>query len=149
MKKCPKCKQKKDLSLFHIARDRSEGRSGWCAECKNEKMRNSRTRESERESYRRDRKKKIMRSMTGRLIRAGKIKKKPCSVCSNENAESHHISYLNPYDIDWLCSVHHAEKHTDDKSRMSGCSTSNMQKNRETGRYPSGYNVYKKKRRLS
>lgn len=43
-------------------------------------------------------------------VRDGKIKKQPCQICG-EKAHAHHEDYSKPYEVTWLCAIHHAELH--------------------------------------
>jgi len=40
-------------------------------------------------------------------VYVGKIKRQPCSVCGEPNAQGHHEDYSKPYDVIWFCSYHH------------------------------------------
>ncbi len=44
-------------------------------------------------------------------IRAGKIVRQPCWVCGGEKVEAHHADYSRPFDIVWLCVMHHRATH--------------------------------------
>lgn len=44
-------------------------------------------------------------------VKAGKVKKLPCRVCGDVKSEGHHEDYSKPFDVIWLCKVHHAEVH--------------------------------------
>ena len=44
-------------------------------------------------------------------VRKGKVAKKPCEVCGNENSEAHHPDYDKPLEVRWLCRDHHLELH--------------------------------------
>jgi len=44
-------------------------------------------------------------------IKAGKIKKQPCCICGDPNAQGHHNDYSKPLDVIWYCDHHHKEHH--------------------------------------
>ena len=48
-------------------------------------------------------------------IKNGKIKRSACLVCGRKDTHGHHQDYKKPYDVIWLCPVHHKlihlEKH--------------------------------------
>jgi hypothetical protein len=45
-------------------------------------------------------------------IRKGKIKRSSCVVCgSNLKVHAHHKDYSKPLSVEWLCPVHHRERH--------------------------------------
>ena len=47
----------------------------------------------------------------------GTIKKTPCIECGTEAlVEAHHSDYNKPYDVMWLCSLHHKEWHRNNKA---------------------------------
>lgn len=52
-----------------------------------------------------------IRRKTQYLVDIGKIKKMPCNVCGKEKSEAHHLDYIDPLNIVWLCSKHHKEWH--------------------------------------
>lgn len=54
---------------------------------------------------------KIARSVVYNNLKAGKIEKKPCSICGNPEVEAHHRDYTKPLEVDWLCKIHHVEIH--------------------------------------
>jgi len=51
------------------------------------------------------------RRKTSQLVRSGKIKKKPCIICSEIKVHAHHEDYNDPYKILWLCRIHHEDIH--------------------------------------
>lgn len=42
-------------------------------------------------------------------VRSGKIKKEPCIKCGDPNSQGHHEDYSKPYEVIWLCDLHHKE----------------------------------------
>lgn len=46
-----------------------------------------------------------------RKIASGKIKRLPCEICENPKSQAHHHDYSKPYDVKWLCGLHHREEH--------------------------------------
>ena len=44
-------------------------------------------------------------------VRRGKISRDPCECCGAKRVEMHHDDYEKPYDIRWLCALHHKELH--------------------------------------
>jgi hypothetical protein len=51
------------------------------------------------------------RGVIRELVRQGRLKRPPCSVCGQANAEAHHEDYSRPLDVKWLCHRHHCEHH--------------------------------------
>lgn len=58
----------------------------------------------------RDPEKQRVRDMVRAAIKKGIITKLPCEVCG-EKGQPHHNDYGKPFDLQWLCIRHHAEKH--------------------------------------
>ncbi|MDO9265297.1 MAG: hypothetical protein Q7U02_15105 [Desulfosalsimonadaceae bacterium] len=54
---------------------------------------------------------KKARRKTRDLLREGKITRKPCVVCGNEEVIAHHEDYSRPDDIIWICEIHHKAYH--------------------------------------
>ncbi|GAA6202478.1 hypothetical protein [Aquicoccus sp. SU-CL01552] len=52
-------------------------------------------------------------------LRDGLIKRKPCEVCGDENAEAHHDDYHRPLVVRWLCRKHHRAVHYPPKGGRS------------------------------
>ena len=44
-------------------------------------------------------------------ITCGKIKKQPCEVCGEKNTHAHHPDYSKPFEVMWLCPIHHKLEH--------------------------------------
>ena len=45
-------------------------------------------------------------------VQAGKIKRQPCEVCgSTKRIHGHHDNYDKPFDVKWLCALHHQARH--------------------------------------
>ncbi len=51
-----------------------------------------------------------VRDMVKIKIRQGLIIPQSCEVCGKKG-QSHHHDYIKPFDIRWLCSLHHGEQH--------------------------------------
>jgi hypothetical protein len=47
-----------------------------------------------------------------RLIRRGALTRKPCDICGDA-AEAHHEDYSKPLEVQWLCHLHHAQRHAE------------------------------------
>lgn len=59
------------------------------------------------------------RRLLNNAIRSGKVKRLPCEVCGSLKSEGHHVDYIKPFDIKFLCSKHHAEIHILKESERS------------------------------
>ncbi len=46
-----------------------------------------------------------------REVRSGRMKRRPCEVCGDQNSHAHHNDYSKPLDVVWLCRAHHRERH--------------------------------------
>tara|TARA_R110000868_G_scaffold364743_1_gene627616 strand:+ start:520 stop:1044 length:525 start_codon:yes stop_codon:yes gene_type:complete len=57
--------------------------------------------------------KQIARRAVYSAIRAGRLKRLPCSVCGNPKSQGHHEDYSKPLDVVWLCVKHHKELHSE------------------------------------
>lgn len=44
-------------------------------------------------------------------IKNGHLRRQPCSVCGQPNAQAHHPDYTKPLEVIWLCPCHHMEAH--------------------------------------
>lgn len=40
-----------------------------------------------------------------------KLLKQPCIICRDKKVEAHHHDYTKPFDVIWLCKMHHAAWH--------------------------------------
>ena len=54
----------------------------------------------------------IARKNFWNAIRSGKITRGDCLVCGKSDAEGHHEDYSLPFDVLWLCTLHHRRLHT-------------------------------------
>lgn len=60
-----------------------------------------------------------VRSITSNAIKRGELIRQPCEVCFTvESVEAHHDDYTKPLDVRWLCRLHHAEHHKNEKSNL-------------------------------
>lgn len=50
-------------------------------------------------------------------IRSGKMQRLPCEVCGEPQTHAHHHDYSKPFDVSWLCKLHHAEIHAAERLR--------------------------------
>ena len=134
MKHCVKCGINKQNSEFYHNKNNADKLSGKCKECYKEGVReNYRKNRDYYIKYEKERRKKpewkIVREkfrgkyeekyperlaakiILNHAIETGKIKKQPCQICSAKRVEAHHEDYTKPLDVDWLCNMHHRQKH--------------------------------------
>lgn len=52
-----------------------------------------------------------IRNMTISAIKSGRLKRKPCQICSDIKSEAHHSNYINPLKVIFLCRKHHKALH--------------------------------------
>lgn len=53
-------------------------------------------------------------------VKRGLIKKAPCEVCKNPLSQAHHDDYLKPFDVRWLCNLHHSQWHLKNGEGLNG-----------------------------
>jgi hypothetical protein len=52
------------------------------------------------------------RYLLNRQIQLGNIVRGTCEICgSHESIHGHHVDYMRPLDVRWLCPVHHRREH--------------------------------------
>lgn len=55
---------------------------------------------------------KVIMKFNNTLIRTKIIKRQPCCVCgSTKNVHAHHDDYNKPFEVIWLCALHHIHLH--------------------------------------
>ena len=50
-------------------------------------------------------------SKLNNAIKAHKIKRMKCFICGQKNTHGHHIDYKKPFEVIWLCPIHHKALH--------------------------------------
>ena len=58
--------------------------------------------------------------LVNEAVRLGKLIKQPCEICGSKRVHAHHEDYLKPFEITWLCPVHHREHHAIEKGLTVG-----------------------------
>lgn len=51
------------------------------------------------------------RQRTAHLLKSGKLAKLPCRICGEYKTQAHHLDYTDPFNVHWLCRIHHEEAH--------------------------------------
>jgi hypothetical protein len=66
-------------------------------------------------------------SMVVRALKDGRLIKGVCEVCGSVDVQAHHDDYSKPLTVRWLCILHHAQRHAEDRriQRMSLCTVPN------------------------
>ena len=125
MKECFKCHIVKPLSDFYPHKRMADGYLGKCKVCNRidsatqlEKNKlNPEWLDKEKERVRlkqlklKGKPRTIIYAEIKRKITNGEINKLPCAVCGNAKAQGHHEDYTKPFDLVWLCTRHHADRH--------------------------------------
>jgi len=138
---CFFCKTKKPKVEFHKCNGRDTGIQSFCKKCSKTIVKNrypvkreynKRWRRSEAgikwylankdkmnkrhaeyrkhlspEAKKRQRSREILKD----VVRSGRIKRQPCTICGEIKSQSHHEDYSKPFEVIWLCHKHHLEKH--------------------------------------
>ncbi len=135
MEICFKCHTEKPIDDFYKHPKMANGHLGKCKDCtkldvsnrsrtpdgrtrdRARRRNNERRKQQWRDQSKRQRLKpenKIKNSARLKLRRAvlhGLIQKSLCVVCGSINVHAHHQDYSRPYDIIWLCPLHHSAVH--------------------------------------
>ena len=133
-KPCCKCGEIKPLSEFY-SRTRGKngmGYSGKCKPCFLEHCKKYRESERGKEVYHqwvnsengsasvhkrmeiwreKNKEKRRAHSAISNAIRDNRLKRMPCRICGNSKGEAHHLSYDDPFNVDWLCKSCHINLH--------------------------------------
>ena len=133
-KQCLACEEIKSLSEFYtyIHKNGKRYYSGRCKYCHSElckKIRNSphgkqvysqwtksesgiTSIKNRMKTWRdKNKEKRKAHSAISNAIRDNRLKRQPCRICNAPNGEAHHLSYDDPYNIDWLCKACHITLH--------------------------------------
>lgn len=122
-KVCSKCKVEKSLSDFWKSKKEKDGLQVRCKGCRSDSY-NKEYQKKYRESrleYFRMKSDKYKREHPERIkahndlktaVRLGRIKRQPCEVCGEPEAEAHHKDYSRTLEVSWLCKKHHEEAHS-------------------------------------
>lgn len=106
---CRRCKHA-DYMREYYRRASIEKRRAWVAGrnplsvIRNERKR---TRNQDPEFRRRE----SARHKARRAVKNGLIEKKACERCGSDRAQAHHEDYDKPLEVNWLCPLHHSERH--------------------------------------
>ena len=129
-KQCSKCKKKYPANLKYFASNKiaKDGLHSWCRKCKREidilgkkeyRKKHPELRFGKLNPTKEDYEKWKVNYKIYLMIKAGKLKKQPCEVCGNVNAQAHHDDYSKPLEIRWLCQIHHSQLHS--QLHLDGC----------------------------
>lgn len=139
MKQCFKCNIYKELDKFYKHKRMKDGHLNKCIECAKSDVRIDRRNSNNARIYDMKRyysdpnRKKIGTENTKRwrtenplgyaahlkvknAIDSGWLTRKPCEICG-EKADAHHDDYSKPFDIKWLCALHHHRLHAPTKMK--------------------------------
>lgn len=128
-RKCFVCEIEKSMSEFH--RNKSDpilGRGYMCIPCRNayDRIRDkspdrmaktkawlsSENGKKLRRAYAIKNRDEIkVRQLTRKEIRNGDLIRQACAVCGSEHSVAHHPDYGKPFEVIWLCRLHHSEIH--------------------------------------
>lgn len=62
--------------------------------------------------------KKNAHGLVYKALAKGKLLKSTCEKCGEEKTEAHHRDYSKPLEVMWLCRVHHAEIHREEREHQ-------------------------------
>ena len=133
-KTCFKCNETKPVDDFYKHPAMADGRLGKCKECtkrdsterRNRKIEEVREYDRQRQNlphrvaarvihftqWKKDNPEEYKaHTAVHNAVRDGKLIKLPCRVCGSEKVHGHHEDYSKPLDVDWLCAIHHKERH--------------------------------------
>ena len=50
-------------------------------------------------------------AIVAKAIKDGELTPQSCEVCGAQKTQAHHEDYSKPFDVNWLCTKHHGERH--------------------------------------
>ncbi len=122
MKFCLKCKQDKDQSEFSKNRSCKDGLQDWCKSCCSEEHKAYLKTEDGKEAQKKGNKRYLQteagkaanrRKVSPEKIKAhkavayalktGKLRKRPCEICTNPKVRAFYPDYCKPLEVIWLC----------------------------------------------
>jgi hypothetical protein len=138
-KTCKACKQTKGLDKFYRHVGSRDGLLNKCAECVKQDARDrwrkdiDKSRARARELYQRPEIKKqraryaleasqayawkfAARLAVKKALYSGQLVRQPCEVCGDPKTDAHHPNYDEPLRVNWLCRLHHAARHIEEKN---------------------------------
>lgn len=137
MKKCFKCGAEKPLSEFYKHKAMADGHLGKCKDCTKKDVRLHRAENDSVREYDRKRAKDPRRRaaaaanakkwaaenpegykahyLVSNAIRDKRLVRLPCEVCGSKRSHAHHEDYSKPFDVRWLCALHHHRLHAERK----------------------------------
>jgi len=139
IKTCRTCGVEKQIDDYYVHSQMGDGHLNICKECVRKRVsdyaktpariaydkrrnqtpkRKAWTREFCRKQRLKWKKKRKASSKFWAKFKTGAIKKLPCEKCGTEKwVEAHHSDYNKPYEVIWLCSLHHKEWHRNNKAK--------------------------------
>ena len=104
---CLDCGKKKLRIMF-------DGESKYCKRCVTTSKRGAKKRRREyQKEYARGPGSKLWsaKQVVYHLKKMGILKQQPCEKCGSEKSQAHHKDYNRPWEVMWLCGLHHREWH--------------------------------------
>jgi ribosomal protein S27AE len=131
---CFKCKFCKPLIEFYKHSEMGDGHLNKCKECTKKDVNKHRSENLEKvreydrnrannpdrrkaniainKAWRQEDKRRVKcHNIVSRAIKSGKLVRKNCKRCGNENSLAHHEDYDKPLDVIWLCQPCHKQRH--------------------------------------
>lgn len=78
------------------------------------------SKKSNETAYQKYRYKVLARKLVQKALLRGKLKKEPCEKCGELKVDAHHLDYLKPLEVVWLCRKHHIELHRGERKKDKG-----------------------------
>lgn len=141
MKPCRQCGAVKPLQEFYKHAAMADGHLNKCRECVKARVANHRADNAEavraydvkraKQPHRQELRNKVTKRMrkqhpekyraqtaVGNAIRDGKLARRPCERCgAAERVHAHHDDYARPLEVQWLCPLHHKQRHRELEAR--------------------------------
>ena len=139
MKRCSKCRGKKQLTAFYKQTTSKDGLQYWCKDCDRLYRQSDKGKEVEKK-FRQSKKGRVVQRRSSKVqqllhperrkarravshaIRDGKLKRSlTCESCKEKKfVHGHHEDYSKPLDITWLCRGCHQKSHKNERNRQNG-----------------------------
>jgi hypothetical protein len=132
-KHCRECKLLKPIEQFYKHAQMADGYLNKCIDCVKSRVRKHRRGNDSVRAYDRERAKTPKRkahiraaalkfrkdnpekykahTAVNNAVRDGRLIKQPCEVCGDMKSHAHHNDYAKPFEVIWLCALHHQREH--------------------------------------